>query len=330
MHLGFNISGAALTGISVIYSIMDANGTVLKTATVNGSSLLGSNPTISLDGLTLHEGTYTMTLQGKVGALSVSTITITSAISGKEVDLDSFHTGAGVHVNGNILDGSGSHGTADNVGSLYTTLSINDASGHAHTLSHTSGPDSVTINGKYGVLTLHNDGSYNYSLNSGVDTASITSKETFDYHLAARGGATADATLTVDMHLAIKGGAQADIATSTAYDDTYTLGASGDTVMFHLLNASDATGGNGTGNIWTDFSAAQGDHIDVNSLLSGFNASSDVGDYLSVSYKNGDTVVSIDRDGEGSKYHSTQLITLEDTHATLEELLQHHNAQDIG
>ncbi|STT02570.1 SD repeat-containing cell surface protein [Klebsiella pneumoniae] len=77
-----------------------------------------------------------------------------------------------------------------------------------------------------------------------------------------------------------------------------------DTLVYNLL-ADDNTGGNGS-DIWSDFSVAQGDHIDVSALLVGWNGSSDtLGNYITLSYVGGNTVVSIDRDGTGGNTHPT-------------------------
>ncbi|WP_332909418.1 type I secretion C-terminal target domain-containing protein [Shimwellia pseudoproteus] len=97
----------------------------------------------------------------------------------------------------------------------------------------------------------------------------------------------------------------------------------GDSLVYHLLADND-DGGNGH-DTWNNFSAAQGDHIDVSALLVGWNGSSDsLGSFISLSYVNGNTVVSIDRDGTGSTQHqSTPLITINGVH-TLDELLDSH------
>ena len=69
---------------------------------------------------------------------------------------------------------------------------------------------------------------------------------------------------------------------------------------------------------------AQGDHIDVSALLVGWNGSSDtLGNYITLSYVGGNTVVSIDRDGTGGNTHQpATLITLQGVHInSLDELI---------
>ena len=103
-------------------------------------------------------------------------------------------------------------------------------------------------------------------------------------------------------------------------------------MVFNLLDNDDATGGNGHNNHWTDFSVSDGDHIDISKLLTDWSGKSeDLGQYLSIEHTaSGDTVVSIDRDGAGTQYQSTQLITLDGVQPTLEELLHHDSSANHG
>ncbi|WP_333623878.1 type I secretion C-terminal target domain-containing protein, partial [Stenotrophomonas indicatrix] len=67
-----------------------------------------------------------------------------------------------------------------------------------------------------------------------------------------------------------------------------------------MLNntAGNGTAGNGSNDHWTNFSLAQGDKIDISDLLVGWNGSSaTLGNYLHVTNSNGNTVISVDRDG---------------------------------
>ena len=49
-----------------------------------------------------------------------------------------------------------------------------------------------------------------------------------------------------------------------------------------------------------------------------------IGDYLSVTNSNGNTTINIDRDGSGSQFAATPLMTLNNTSTDLEMLLAHH------
>ncbi|WP_313376211.1 type I secretion C-terminal target domain-containing protein, partial [Pantoea sp. CTOTU50773] len=125
------------------------------------------------------------------------------------------------------------------------------------------------------------------------------------------------------LHPTITGTTGADTITGGAYDDTITTGAGADTLVYHLLATADATGGNGH-DTWTDFNVAQGDKVDISNLLIGWNDStSNINDFVKVDHtSDGNTVLSIDRDGTGTAYSSTQLVTLEGVNVSLEELLQ--------
>ncbi|MDZ7277432.1 Ig-like domain-containing protein [Pantoea eucrina] len=220
-------------------------------------------------------------------------------------------------------------------------LSAHDASGsiygdstasHSGTLSIINEQGEVTlvnsvgttqIAGVYGVLSIAADGSYTYTLNAGVDGQTLTHKEVFNYTLTAADGTLSSQQFSIDLHPTIEGTSVADTLTSGAYDDVITAGAGADTLVYHLLANADATGGNGHDS-WTDFSVAQGDKIDISDLLIGWNDSnSNVNDFVKVDHTpEGNTVLSIDRDGSGTGFSSTQLITLEGVTVSLEELLQ--------
>jgi hypothetical protein len=68
--------------------------------------------------------------------------------------------------------------------------------------------------------------------------------------------------------------------------------------------------------------AGAGDKIDISDLLVGWNGSaSTLGNYLHVTNSNGNTVISIDRDGAGSTYTNTTLVTLDGVQTTYDELV---------
>lgn len=179
------------------------------------------------------------------------------------------------------------------------------------------------VAGEFGVLQVSASGSYTYSLNADVNVQNITHKEVFSYTLAGRDGTLTSHSFTIELHPTINGTGGNDTLTSSAYDDTITAGTGADTLVYHLLDRADATGGNGH-DTWTDFNVAQGDKIDISELLIGWNDStSNINDFVKVDHtSDGSTVLSIDRDGSGTGYSTTQLITLEGVNVSLEELLQ--------
>ncbi|WP_115460464.1 Ig-like domain-containing protein, partial [Enterobacillus tribolii] len=129
-------------------------------------------------------------------------------------------------------------------------------------------------------------------------------------------------------------------------DTFYLVNGGNDTLMYKVLAGmeSDGTGGNGhdtvhgfkVGNLMTDSDA---DLIDLSDLLdytgpiSFFQddgkmeldySSRGVLDYLKVEYNGKDTVISIDRDGQGGQHGFTQVVTLADVNTDLITLLQNN------
>ncbi|MFE8101468.1 Ig-like domain-containing protein [Brenneria goodwinii] len=317
----FNVnSSLSLSSLSISWALLNSDGTELTSGTLSGGSA-----TVSLGGLELNTGDYTLNFTGSIGPLSIGNISVNASVTGTSVLLDNFQTDTAT-VEGNIFDGSGSEESAsDQLVSVATTLSITDVNGAVTTLNPYVTSDSVaTVQGKYGVLTLHIDGEYSYTLNSDVALTAITEKETFNYTLTAPHGETASAVLTIDLALQLNGTSHSDIATSSVYDDTLSLGSGADTLIFNLLDSTDAAGGNGS-DTWTDFSLTDSDRIDISQLLQGWDGSaSSASDWISVETVNGNTVISIDRDGQDAAFTSTELVTLQSVQVTLDELLENN------
>src|SRR5699024_5784354 len=98
--------------------------------------------------------------------------------------------------------------------------------------------ESITVEGKHGTLTVHQDGSYTYKANGssyGIDE--------FDYKLISINGTSESAKLSINVGMNITG---------SQYDDIITGSDGSDTLRYELLDNEDATGGNGT-DTWTDF-----------------------------------------------------------------------------
>ncbi|MGT8858800.1 BapA/Bap/LapF family large adhesin [Enterobacter sp. 186315] len=316
--LHFDISSLLpLGGLGVTWSI-----TMQGSATpIASSSFTGGSTTINLSGLDLEAGTYTLNFTGTAGPVSVGGITITPYVTGTSVFLNNFETTAGHQVTGNIYDGTDSQGALDQLASVNTRLSVTGYDGHVTTLDpYTTSNASASIVGHYGTLSIGVDGSYTYTLNNGVSLASMTSKEVFNYTLTGANGQTDTASLTINL---------APQITSTNHNDIVTGSAYGDTLIYNVLNtaAGNGTGGNGTGDHWTNFSISQGDKIDIGDLLVGWNGqTSTLGNYLHVTASGNNTVISIDRDGTGTAYANTNLVTLDNVQTTFDELVnQHHN-----
>lgn len=311
----FDVSTLVTLGnLTISWSILE-NGVVVRSGTVPVANITlgGATVTVNLSGLELDGGTYTLNFTGNNTLAGAATIT--PKITGTTVDLDNFETSGTHTVSGNIFDGSDSGGAMDQLNTVDTRLTITGYNGSTATLDPYSSA-TTTIQGHYGSLQIRTDGSYTYTLNNGVALSSITTKETFTYTLNDTHGHTDTATLTVDIAPQVSSTAQSDVLVGSVY---------GDTLIYNLLNANDATGGNGT-DTWRNFSLAQGDKIDIGDLLVGWNGqTTSLGNYLSVSTSGGNTTLSIDRDGAGSTYHSTQLVTLENVQTTLTELIEQNH-----
>ncbi|EHF8301871.1 BapA prefix-like domain-containing protein, partial [Salmonella enterica subsp. enterica serovar Typhi] len=234
--LVFDVSTLITLGNLNISWAIQENGTVIRNGTVPVANItLGSaTVTVNLSGLELDAGTYTLNFTGTNTLAGAATIT--PRVIGTTVDLDNFETSGTHTVLGNIFDGSDAAGAMDQLNTVNTRLSISGYNGSAATLDAAANTTSATIQGHYGTLQINLDGAYTYTLNNGVAMSSITSKEVFTYQLDDKIGHTDSATLTIDMAPQIVSTNQNDVLIGSAY---------GDTLIYHLLNGADATGGNG-------------------------------------------------------------------------------------
>lgn len=314
--LVFDVSTLITLGNLNISWAIQENGTVIRNGTVPVANITlgGATVTVNLSGLELDAGTYTLTFTGTNTLAGAATIT--PRVIGTTVDLDNFETSGTHTVLGNIFDGSDAAGAMDQLNTVNTRLSISGYNGSAATLDAAANTTSATIQGHYGTLQINLDGAYTYTLNNGVAMSSITSKEVFTYQLDDKMGHTDSATLTIDMAPQIVSTNQNDVLIGSAY---------GDTLIYHLLNGADATGGNGADR-WQNFSTAQGDKIDIHELLTGWDhQAATLGNFVQVHTSGANTVISVDRDGAGSAFKSTDLVTLENVQLTLNDLLQNNH-----
>ncbi|WP_297199013.1 type I secretion C-terminal target domain-containing protein, partial [uncultured Pluralibacter sp.] len=131
-------------------------------------------------------------------------------------------------------------------------------------------------------------------------------------------------------------------------NDTFNIGSGGhDTLLYKLINAADATGGNGhdtvngfTVGTWEG--TADSDRIDLRDLLQGSGytgngsahyldgvATLDAGagnimDYIKVTTDGSNTIIQIDRDGSGGNFNPTEVVTLNGVQTDLATLLANH------
>ncbi len=182
----------------------------------------------------------------------------------------------------------------------------------------------ITVTGQYGVLTVKSDGDYSYKANGQGG-----GKEIFVYELISPTGDSDKSTLEINVSKNVMGSSKEDVVESGSADDVYFLSEGSDTLIFNLLSAKDATGGNGS-DVWKDFGNT--DKIDISSLLTqGLNSM--LKDFVSVDTIDGNTVISIDRDGQSydqnnnlikDKFEFTHLLTLEAKDLSLDQLLQNN------
>ena len=285
-----------------------------------------------IDIITLLPNGNSLNLNGlKAGEYTVEAITnkgfsifgsVSATISRSVIDLDDFTVkSAAVQSKGNIFSDNDGHGT-DTLASKYTDLYISKDGGLTYTAVKSTGTE---IEGQYGKLNLKADGSYTYTA---TDAKALSGhSEEFTYKLAAPNGDASTATLSIQASVNFTASTCNDVITSTAGNDVFNAKTGADTIIFKVLNSSDAAGGNGH-DTWADFSKAQGDKIDVSQLLQGQGIDkSNIGQFISVAGDGkGNTVISIDRDGLSAKAHDkVELLTLKNTDIGLQELLDNNH-----
>ncbi|WP_447532959.1 Ig-like domain-containing protein [Enterobacter hormaechei] len=266
------------------------------------------------------------------------------------------------------------NGVSDNV--TWTGLDAgNGKEGYVLTAEAATGGHSGTITGTgYNDTFIAEDGTYTYNGSGGwnthsdYDTWSNTGgMDVVDYRNATSG-------LTVDLRLStaqdtgfgttrllniegINGSDYDDVITGNSGDnqfegrggnDTFNIGSGGhDTLLYKLINASDATGGNGSDvvngfTVGTWEGTADTDRIDLRDLLSdsGYtgtgsasyvngvatldSSAGNIADYIRVVQNGSNTEIQVDLDGTGGQFTPTTLVTLNGVQTDLATLLANH------
>ncbi|MEG5436108.1 Ig-like domain-containing protein [Enterobacter hormaechei] len=266
------------------------------------------------------------------------------------------------------------NGVSDNV--TWTGLDAgNGKEGYVLTAEAATGGHSGTITGTgYNDTFIAEDGTYTYNGSGGwnthsdYDTWSNTGgMDVVDYRNATSG-------LTVDLRLStaqdtgfgttrllniegINGSDYDDVITGNSGDnqfegrggnDTFNIGSGGhDTLLYKLINASDATGGNGSDvvngfTVGTWEGTADTDRIDLRDLLSdsGYtgtgsasyvngvatldSSAGNISDYIRVVQNGSNTEIQVDLDGTGGQFTPTTLVTLNGVQTDLATLLANH------
>jgi VCBS repeat-containing protein len=180
-----------LNGTTIqLLKLNTSTGQYVLVQSVTGSSLVsllggGSGYTFQNQGA----GTYHIVVSaGGIGLAS----SITTSLNTTTTYLTEYVVSSATVASGNLItDPSGS----DTLGSALTVLSVLTA---ANTFT-IPGHNGVSVAGTYGTLLVHADGSYTYTLNSGLTSAVIGQHDTFTYELTHPNGTTDTATLTVNL-----------------------------------------------------------------------------------------------------------------------------------
>ncbi|HCT5221225.1 TPA: Ig-like domain-containing protein [Enterobacter hormaechei] len=236
--------------------------------------------------------------------------------------------------------------------------------GHQGTLTGTGYND--TFIAEAGTYTYN--GSGGWTTTSEHDTWSSTGgMDVVDYRNATSGvtvdlgrstaQSTGFDTATVVNIEGINGSDYDDVITGNSGDnqfegrggnDTFNIGSGGhDTLLYKLINASDATGGNGSDvvngfTVGTWEGTADTDRIDLRDLLSdsGYtgtgsasyvngvatldSSAGNIADYIRVVQNGSNTEIQVDLDGTGGQFSPTTLVTLNGVQTDLATLLANH------
>ncbi|MFP2247104.1 Ig-like domain-containing protein [Enterobacter ludwigii] len=266
------------------------------------------------------------------------------------------------------------NGVSDNV--TWSGLEAgNGKEGYVLTAEAATGGHSGTITGTgYNDTFIAEDGTYTYNGSGGWtthsdhDTWSNTGgMDVVDYRNATSG-------VTVDLRLStaqdtgfgtsrllniegINGSDFDDVITGNSGNnqfegrggnDTFNIGSGGhDTLLYTLINASNATGGNGSDvvngfTVGTWEGTADTDRIDLRDLLSGSGytgtgsasyvngvatldgSAGNITDYIRVVQNGSNTEIQVDLDGSGGQFSPTTLVTLNGVQTDLATLLANH------
>ncbi|KTJ43011.1 Ig-like domain-containing protein [Enterobacter hormaechei] len=189
-----------------------------------------------------------------------------------------------------------------------------------------------------------------------VDYRNATSGVTVDLGRSTAQSTGFDTATLVNIE-GINGSDYDDVITGNSGDnqfegrggnDTFNIGSGGhDTLLYKLINASDATGGNGSDvvngfTVGTWEGTADTDRIDLRDLLSdsGYtgtgsasyvngvatldSSAGNIADYIRVVQNGSNTEIQVDPDGTGGQFSPTTLVTLNGVQTDLATLLANH------
>ncbi|WP_027188308.1 type I secretion C-terminal target domain-containing protein [Desulfovibrio cuneatus] len=217
-------------------------------------------------------------------------------------------------VAGNLID---AHVTTE---STYTGTLHVEAGSLEHTdLNLAGGTNAVTLHGSVDSLSSLVLGGGNDTLSiEGNFTGQATMGAGNDYvvlHGSAHGGMV-DGGAGNDTLI---GDAGNNILVGGAGYDVLTGGTGADTFVWKAGDAG--TAGAPATDVVTDFNIDEGDKLDLSGLL-GDGAKDNLDNFLNVTHENGNTVLNISTNGESAAGHFDQVIVLENSTITAEQLMQ--------
>ncbi|ONN51577.1 type I secretion protein [Acinetobacter genomosp. 33YU] len=120
-------------------------------------------------------------------------------------------------------------------------------------------------------------------------------------------------------------GAGNDIVYGGSGNDIISTGRGDDTIVYDVLNAADATGGNGT-DTWVDYEANDKIEFGTNFFEGLLADKSNLGDYITVvDDGNGNSIVQVDRDGSNGTHTMSDLLVIENKAGlSLQDLLNNN------
>ncbi|MFA8260029.1 Ig-like domain-containing protein [Escherichia coli] len=331
-------------GINVYYGntvkLYNSAGVLVATQIINPQSGMGVNDTsalVNFYGLNAGE-TYNAVLIKSTGTTASNIDQTVNTSWGGLQATDATHA----------YDLSAEAGTASNNGKFVGT-------GYNDTFFATAGTDTYDGSGGW----VYSSGTGTWLANGGMDVVDfrlLTVGVTANLSSTAA-QATGFNTSTFTNIEGISGSNFNDTLTGSSGDnqlegrggnDTLNIGNGGhDTLLYKLLNASDATGGNGSDvvngfTVGTWEGTADTDRIDIRELLQGSGyigngkasyvngvatldaQAGNIGDFVKVTQSGSDTIVQIDRDGTGGTFAATNVVTLTGVHTDLATLLANH------
>ncbi|HHA1729462.1 TPA: Ig-like domain-containing protein [Enterobacter hormaechei subsp. xiangfangensis] len=316
------------------FQLYNAAGQLVASEIINAQSGIGINDSsslISFYGLDPSETYHAVLVRAVNGVSSNVTWDGLTAGDGKESYALTAEAATGGHQG--TLTGTGYNDTFIAEAGTYT---YNGSGGWTTTSEHdtwssTGGMDVVDYRNATSGVTV--DLGRSTAQSTGFDTATLVNIEGIN-------GSDYDDVITGnsgDNQFEGRGG-----------NDTFNIGSGGhDTLLYKLINASDATGGNGSDvvngfTVGTWEGTADTDRIDLRDLLSdsGYtgtgsasyvngvatldSSAGNIADYIRVVHNGSNTEIQVDLDGTGGQFSPTTLVTLNGVQTDLATLLANH------